>query len=883
MAHSTLSTTFKPSAGTRKGSTGRAIAIIDAALADQQTLINSLLPGVKIIVLNPNQDGITQISTALRGLSNIDSLHIFSHGEDGSIDLGSTRLSNSTLDAYRSDLQQWASALSQNADILLYGCNVAASEVGAAFLQRLSQLTQADVAASNNLTGVGGDWQLEVKTGSIEAVNVLNARAIAQYTGSLNTVTVTNTNDSGEGSLRWAVGVAARGGVIRFASTLANRTITLTSGEIAIPVNKNLTIDATGVSNITISGGDRSRIFYLNSTSAQPTSLTLRNLTLRDGFTTEYGGAIRTTHQGILTIDNVRFLENVAHQGGGAIFSAFEGTVTVTNSRFEGNVATAGNNERGAGAIAFWGPRALTVRNSDFVNNRGINGAAINSLNGKLTIEDSRFIGNDTTAGFYDTGKPNPFLRGFGGAIYADRASATTEASGFINITRSVFENNRGRGEGGAAYLYTGRQDRVSITDTLFRRNQVQALPNGGNGGSGGGLVVMSNEVNQGLILNRTSFIENTANSQGGGLWMMKAPATITNSTFSGNRTQMQPGNYNQNGGAMALYGAATITNSTIAYNYAGWVAGGILADSSPVTVRNTIFFENTAGNGGNDWRIQQHTNRALTNGGGNLQFPNLLSNSFNRPNDNLAVTGITVANPLLAPLQSNGGFLFYHPLLPGSPAIDRAVAGAPTTDIRQVARSGPADIGAFEAIVGTTANDQLIGTPGSDTLIGREGNDSLNGRQGADFLQGGAGADRFLYRGTSQLEAYAGSRLAAMDTLLDFNPTQGDRIQLDTDNTLTTANRPTALFHAGTKNASTLEGAIAAAFADKNRVATGAQALAANEAVFLTWGSRTYLAVNDSTAAFDPTRDLVINVTGIVLFASEATAGQLNVANYFA
>lgn len=92
---------------------------------------------------------------------------------------------------------------------------------------------------------------------------------------------------------------------------------------------------------------------------------------------------------------------------------------------------------------------------------------------------------------------------------------------------------------------------------------------------------------------------------------MMDAPTTITNSTFSGNKATAT--DYSGNGGAMALYGPTNIINTTIANNWAGWVGGGVAANDSPVTVQNTIFANNTAANGNNNWGIQQQTSRLLT------------------------------------------------------------------------------------------------------------------------------------------------------------------------------------------------------------------------------------------------------------------------------
>ena len=563
-------------------------------------------------------------------------------------------------------------------------------------------------------------------------------------------LTVTNNNESGTGSLREALANAQPGDTLEFDPSLSNQTITLTT-QLEIAIGQDLTIDGTKAPNLTISGNNQTRIFHIDSASVNPTDVTITNLNLSNSYTNDIGGAIKTEHQTNLTIDNVQFTNNVADNGGGAIFSAFEGNLTVNNSNFDSNQAIAGNNERGAGAIAFRGPNNLTVTNSNFTNNQGINGAAINSLNGKLTIDNSTFINNDTTAATYDDGNPNPFLRGHGGAIYTDRASTNSDAtSGEIIITNSRFDGNTGRGEGGAAYLYTGTQDSVSIENTVFSNNEILPLPNGGNNGNGGAVVQLTNGINQGFTVANSSFVNNTAASQGGGLWMMGANTSIENSTFSGNRAEALT--TSGNGGAMALYGPTEIVNSTIANNYAGWVGGAIAANSDPVTVKNTIFDNNTADNGTNNWGIQQHTNRELTDGGNNLQYPAKLTNNFNDYN---ATASITIADPQLGSLTEIDG-VPVHELMVGSPAIDGGTStGAPSID--QLGQARPVDgdhngsllfdIGALEFVpdvtpVGDDQANNLQGTPQEDTIDGFGGNDTITGLASNDMINGGDGDD---------------------------------------------------------------------------------------------------------------------------------------------
>jgi len=658
----------------------RSLVFIDSGVENCESIAAGVLPGQQVVILNSTTNGIEQITSELEKYAStngaIDSVHIISHGNSGSVQLGNTALDSDNIEQYKSQLEKWQTSLGPEADIMVYGCLVGAGN-GANFVDRLSQLTGADVAASTNLTGRDGDWNLEYVNGPIESPLPLEAEAMASYQGNLRTIVVTNTNDSGAGSLRDAIAQSRAGDYILFAPTLAGKTITLTRGQLEIPPGKNLIIDGAAAPGLSISGNNSSRVFLVNANVDIRTSFTLKNLKIINGKTKEEGGAIKTTDEVSVTVDKVEFIKNVADQGGGAMYLAWNSSLTVTDSKFTENNATAGNNERGAGAIAFVSPKNLTVRNSDFTNNRGINGAAINSLNGKLTVENSRFIGNDTTAAVFAPNDPNgnSFLRGFGPAIYADRASSTNESSGTIIITGSVFKNNKGRGEGGAAYLYTAPGDSVTVAYSLFENNEVLPLP-GGNGGNGGALVQMSNGPNRGFTLTHSAFRGNKAAAQGGALWVMGAPTRITDSDFTGNRVPTTAvDGYGNVGGAMALYAPTTIVNSRMANNYAGWVGGGLAAaDGYPVSVQNTTFLNNTSGN---PYGIQQHTNRELIDQRGNLQWPAKRTNNFNDYN---ATARITIASWLAGTLTNISAPLA-APLLAESPAIDRGSGASDPED----------------------------------------------------------------------------------------------------------------------------------------------------------------------------------------------------------
>ncbi len=144
---------------------------IDNGVNDKELLISQFPPGTEYQVLDANRDGIEQIATALSGQSGYDSIQIISHGAPGSITIGSTVLNSSTLDLYTAQLALLGNALTENGDLLLYGCNVGAGDQGQHFIESLSQMTGADVAASDDPTGgiaAGGDWALEVQAGEVD-------------------------------------------------------------------------------------------------------------------------------------------------------------------------------------------------------------------------------------------------------------------------------------------------------------------------------------------------------------------------------------------------------------------------------------------------------------------------------------------------------------------------------------------------------------------------------------------------------------------------------------------------------------------------------------------------------------------------------------------
>ena len=149
------------------------LVVIDPAVEAPHTLASGVRPGAAVLLLDPNSDSIGQITAALAE-GNYTSLHLVSHGSPGCLHLGKTTLSLENIPQYRQQLLEGGVA-----EILVYGCNVAASP---ALLMQLKSLTGANIAASARQVG-RGNWTLEWQTGEITADTAFEVQLRQQYRG----------------------------------------------------------------------------------------------------------------------------------------------------------------------------------------------------------------------------------------------------------------------------------------------------------------------------------------------------------------------------------------------------------------------------------------------------------------------------------------------------------------------------------------------------------------------------------------------------------------------------------------------------------------------------------------------------------------------------
>ena len=125
------------------------IIFIDKSVEDYTSLISGISSDAELVFIDSNSDGLEQIANVLGDRTNIDAIHIVSHGDTGELFLGNTTLTQESMQSEHADeLAVIKEAFSEEADILIYGCNFAEGDLGKSAADTLAELTGADVAAS---------------------------------------------------------------------------------------------------------------------------------------------------------------------------------------------------------------------------------------------------------------------------------------------------------------------------------------------------------------------------------------------------------------------------------------------------------------------------------------------------------------------------------------------------------------------------------------------------------------------------------------------------------------------------------------------------------------------------------------------------------------
>jgi hypothetical protein len=269
------------------------VVFVDPTVPNYQDLLSGMNSNIEVIMLDGGQDGIEQMANALSGRTGIDAIHVISHGGAGELQLGTGVLNADSMSTqYADDLAVIQQSLSEQADILVYGCEFAQGEAGQAAADMLAELTGADVQASNDLTGsisLGGDWEFEVSTGTIETSVAISYDVQMNWAEVLGTETVkdtfssesySNNNGTQSWSTSWsetdANGGGASGGDVRVNSSQLRIDTDRVGNAASRGVNLSGATSATLTFsyNNTLTGSDRIEARISNDNGATYVSLT---------------------------------------------------------------------------------------------------------------------------------------------------------------------------------------------------------------------------------------------------------------------------------------------------------------------------------------------------------------------------------------------------------------------------------------------------------------------------------------------------------------------------------------------------------------------------------------------------------------------------------
>jgi FG-GAP-like repeat len=261
------------------------------------------------------------------------------------------------------------------------------------------------------------------------------------------TITVTNLNDGGAGSLRDALGLANPGDTINFDPSLAGGTLALTSGELAI--SKNLTIDGdiagNGTPGITIDAGNASRVF--DELGAPGISATLDGLVITNG-SAAVGGGIAVGTADNLTLENSRVTNNYASTAGGGIYGGGGSSLTLLNTSVFGNTS-------GGGGGGIYARTSLATANTTFSGNYSkTTGGAIDLYSGASAV-----LTNTTLSGNESGDR--------GGGVYG-------RASG-IWLYNSTLTGNYAGTAGGGIYNLNGAGASLVLANSIIAGNAAPA------------------------------------------------------------------------------------------------------------------------------------------------------------------------------------------------------------------------------------------------------------------------------------------------------------------------------------------------------------------------------------------------------------------------
>ncbi len=314
--------------------------------------------------------------------------------------------------------------------------------------------------------------------------------------------TVTNTNDSGSGSLRQAILDANEqdgADTIVFDPGLGGGTITLTSGELLI--TDDLTIDGLGKDLLAVSGNNASRVFNIDDGTGDLIEVSIEGLTITEGNAAGSdlgGGGILNREK--LTVEESSIKDNFGGVIGGGI-SNISGTVDVIATNISGNSASNGGgiSNSGGGIVFVKGDTHITENSAVSM------GGGIFNRSGEVNLEGSTISDNTSRDG---------------GGI-AQGSVLEPEIPRIVNVTESTITNNRAFGDGGGIFSGIDQNGEVNVNSSFITFNTAER--------NGGGIFNSGNTTVTG-----TTISDNTAGISAGGI-LNGGNLEVSGSDISGN------------------------------------------------------------------------------------------------------------------------------------------------------------------------------------------------------------------------------------------------------------------------------------------------------------------------------------------------------------
>lgn len=530
---------------------------------------------------------------------------------------------------------------------------------------------------------------LTVIGGALLIIALWSAVSLGQATITVTTINDEGGDNNGDCSLREAIlaantnsnahesGCVAGVGASDVIVLPAGQTFFLNLGQLSI--TEGVTIQGN---NATIDSQSLDRVFYVNS----PTLVTVRDLVITRGSIADFGGCVYNETGSRLRIENSTIRE-CQSQGPGAGL-ANQGDATLIGVTIEDNVAVAG--EGGCGGGVFNGNQ-LFVSNSLIRNNSaGLGGGLCNVA--QASLEDTLVESNQSRVG---GGIANFALAGVEASLQMTRGAIRQNRSGDIGgglLNGSAWENLRA----------LARLVDVTIQGNIATHEDDFAFGGGiANLASDGGIAELE-LLRVTVSYNQLEAAPNLSDVQllGAGIANSVfdptsiARARLTNVTISGNQAFLEAGKIGVARGGGIYNGAEmTISHVTMYLNVAVDGTGIYEEEGGTTSIRSSIIAALDI--------LRDVCQGTLESLGYNLFYPGSGCSG-------LAPTDLIGVDPLLGPLQNNGGLTETHELLPNSPARDyvplsscldfnnNLLAEDQRTDPRP---KGPGcDIGAFEA-----------------------------------------------------------------------------------------------------------------------------------------------------------------------------------------